>query len=196
MDPFFWGILTGTVLLAFALGLSVMWFIQRRRRSRQLRERFGPEYDRLVSERGNHTRAEDELLRREQRVRHYDIRPIPDLERERYAAAWRDVQADFVDAPADAVARADDLVAEVMSRRGYPVADFEERAADLSVDHPHVVEHYRAAHGLAERSRRSEADTEDLRQAMVHYRALFEDLLERRVTDGRPSDDEHAEVRK
>ena len=157
----------------------------RKGRSERLRERFGPEYDRTVTQLEDRSRAEAELKAREKRVDRLDIRSLTEAERGRFAESWRSVQAQFVDDPARAIAEADRLVGEVMRGRGYPVGEFEERAADISVGHPHVVENYRAAHGIAVRSGRREASTEDLRQAMVHYRALFEELLEARATDRR-----------
>ncbi len=166
------------VVAILVIGFLV-WATTRRQRSRQLRSRFGPEYDRLVRQRGGTRRAEDELQRRTERVRRLSIRPLRPEERERYAGLWRKKQARFVDDPAAAVLDADTLVEEVMRVRGYPVGDFERQAADLSVDHPRVVENYRAAHGIAARQREGHASTEDLRQAMIHYRALFDELLER-----------------
>ena len=147
----------------------------RQRRSTQLREGFGPEYDRVVEQRGSQSAGEAELRERFERRRSYDIRPLEPAARERYAERWRATQAQFVDQPASALADADSLVAEVMRERGYPVEDFDQQAADVSVDHPHVVEHYRKAHAI--QSAR-EGSTEDLRQALVHYRALFDELLE------------------
>ena len=119
--------------------------------------------------------AEAELAAREERVQQLHIRPLELAERERFTSAWQGVQARFVDEPREAVSQADELIAEVMAARGYPMGDFEQRAADISVDHPSVVEHYRAAHAVATRR---DAGTEDLRQAMVHYRTLFEDMIE------------------
>src|SRR5207248_1966430 len=138
----------------------------------------GPEYDRLANEFGSPRRAESDLERREKRVEKIHIRALTKEEQSRFANAWREVQASFVDNPSTAVSRADGLVGDLMKTRGYPVGDFEQRAADVSVDHPRVVENYRAAHAIAVRRERGEANTEDLRSAMVHYRALFEDLLE------------------
>jgi hypothetical protein len=146
-----------------------------RRRSTQLREGFGPEYDRAVEEHGDQRAAESELRERRQRRSRFDIRPLGATARDRYAERWRATQAQFVDQPASALKDADTLVAEVMRERGYPVEDFEQQAADVSVDHPEVVEHYRKAHAIQTRSR---ASTEDLREAMLHYRALFAELLE------------------
>ena len=147
----------------------------RKQRSAQLREGFGPEYDRVVEERGDQGSAEAELRERQERRRKYDIRPLGATARDRYAERWRMTQAQFVDQPASALADADALLTEVMRERGYPVEDFEQQADDVSVDHPEVVEHYRSAHAIRSQKR---ASTEDLRQALVHYRALFTELLE------------------
>jgi len=152
--------------------------IARQRRSQRLQEGFGPEYGRTLAEKGDRRTAESELLERRERRQQLEIRELDPESRDRYAERWRDAQRTFVDQPSVAVAEADRLVSEVMHERGYPVEeDFERRAADVSVDHPQVVENYRAAHGISVRAARSEADTEDLRQALVHFRALFEELL-------------------
>jgi hypothetical protein len=150
------------------------------RRTQELRKRFGPEYDRVISERGDTRQAESELAARQKRVDKLNIRPIESEQREHFIEAWRLTQARFVDAPAEAIKDADRLVSQVMQARGYPVGNFEQRAADVSVDHPIVVENYRAARAIAVANEREQASTEDLRQAIVHYRALFEDLLETR----------------
>ena len=149
-----------------------------RRRTARLRERFGPEYDRTVESRGGRREAEAELGSRVERREKFEIRPLAPEARARYQEAWLEVQARFVDDPAAAVAGADQLVGSVMSDRGYPLDDFERRAADISVDHPQVVERYRSAHGIARKNAAGQATTEDLRQAIQHYRALFDDLLE------------------
>ncbi len=146
-------------------------------RSRRLRETFGPEYDRELSQRGDRREAERELSGRMERRRELDIRPLAPEQRERFMAAWSNVQAHFVDVPADAVQEADTLISSLMRERGYPVADFDQRAADLSVEHARVLDNYRAAHDISQRSAAGSATTEDLRQAMVHYRTLFSDLL-------------------
>jgi hypothetical protein len=166
-------------IVVILIGGAVAW-IMMQRRTGELRKRFGPEYDRVISERGDARQAESELAARQKRVDRLDIHPIELAERERFTEAWRATQARFVDAPAEAIKDADRLVAEVMQARGYPVGDFEQRAADVSVDHPIVVENYRAARAIALANERGETGTEDLRQAIVHYRALFEDLLETR----------------
>ena len=159
------------VLLAVVAALAYQ-----RQRSTQLREGFGPEYDRVVEERGDQKAAESELLQRRERRRRFEIRPLGATARDRYAERWRTTQSQFVDQPASSLNDADALLTEVMRERGYPVDDFETQAADVSVDHPEVVEHYRKAHAI--QSKRS-ASTEDLREAMLHYRALFAELLER-----------------
>jgi hypothetical protein len=156
----------------------VGWLMYDRRRSDELRSRFGSEYKRTVEHHGDRREAEAELMERQRRVSALDVRPLPPADRERYAAQWRGVQARFVDEPPAAIADADRLIGEVMQQRGYPVGDFDQRVADISVDHAGVVEHYRAAHDIAVRDSETPEDTETLRQAMVHYRALFVDLLE------------------
>lgn len=150
---------------------------QQARRRRNLRERFGPEYDRLLAATGSASAAERELEARERRAAHFTIRPLSQEEQARFVTRWQQVQAEFVDNPKDSLSHADELLADVMNARGYPVQDFEQRSADLSVDHPIVVQHYHAAHGIALRHRKGETTTEDLRQAMIHYRALFEELV-------------------
>ena len=174
------------VIAVIAIAFAVYMFVENRR-TKRLRTRFGPEYDRMVQESGRR-HAESELDRRARRVGKFSIRPLTIEERSRYGDAWRKEQAHFVDDPRSAVENADRLVGEVMRARGYPVGEFETRAADLSVDHPRVVSNYRTAHEIAQRDVRGEANTEDLRRAMVHYRALFEELLEEHVL-------EHEEVR-
>jgi len=174
MDPWVWIVII--VALVVVAGAAMLYL--RQQKSRQLRAHFGTEYERSVQEVGNRRGAEAELERREQRVAHLDICPLSLKDRDRFAEAWRSVQTRFVDDPGGSIGEADRLVTEVMRVRGYPVSDFEQRAADISVDHPRVVENYRAAYTIARRSDGGEVSTEDLRQAMVHYRALFEDLLE------------------
>ncbi len=166
-----WLLIIVIVVLLAVVGVLAM----RQKRSAQLREGFGPEYDRVVEERGDQGSAEAELRERQQRRSKYDIRPLGATARDRYSERWRATQAQFVDQPASALAEADELLNEVMRERGYPVEDFERQADDVSVDHPEVVEHYRSAHAIKDRKR---ASTEDLRQALVHYRALFNELLE------------------
>ena len=163
------------IIIAVALGVILL---MTRRRSDHLRSRFGPEYERTVHDTGDRRRAERELERRERRVERLHIHPLSPRHRDQFVAAWRNDQARFVDDPSGAVTEADRLVQEVMKYRGYPVSDFERRVEDISVDHPHLVENYRAARDLAERNRRGQANTEELRKALVYYRALFEELLE------------------
>lgn len=170
---------TGIVLIvALVVVLAVAWMYFRSRRSRELRTHFGPEYDRLMHEKGSQGRAEAELAKREKRVNRLSIRPLPRDLTTRYAQKWNDEQAHFVDDPRAAVVEADHLVEEVMRERGYPVTEFDQRAADISVDHPHVVENYRAAHEITLREQRGQANTDDLRTAMIYYRDLFRELLE------------------
>jgi predicted nucleic acid-binding protein len=158
--------------------IAVALFAADRRRSQQLEEKFGPEYGRAVRERGDRRAAESELREREQVRDRLEITPLSDRQRERYGREWEEVQSAFVDNPSSAVADADRLVAEVMRERGYPVDDFEQQAAVVSVDHPDVVANYREGHAIYLRCDRGDASTEDLRQALQHYRALFDDLLE------------------
>jgi hypothetical protein len=166
------------VVVALVVVAVGVWMYMQKRRTEQVRERFGPEYDRAVTEHGDQRGAQAELEARQKRVEQLDIRPLSPSDRERFAAAWRATQAHFVDDPSAAIGEADRLVTDVMKARGYPIGDFEQRAADVSVDHPRLVENYRGARDTALRNERGQASTEDLRQAMVHYRALFEDLLE------------------
>jgi FtsZ-interacting cell division protein ZipA len=161
-----------------AIAIIVIAFLASgRARSRRLQQRFGPEYDRTVRARGDQAAAERELQAREQRVRRMHIEELPAGARERYTEEWRTVQTRFVDEPARALQQADALVTNVMRDRGYPMDNFEQAAADISPDHPQVVENYRIAHDISTRTIRGEASTEDQRQAMVHYRTLFNDLL-------------------
>ena len=164
------------IVLALVAAGVVIWLLQRQR-SLRLRERFGPEYERTRAEVGDVRRTEAVLAAREKRVEKFHIRPLTPEEANRFGEVWRHVQTLFVDSPKGAIHEADQLVNEVMGARGYPMSDFEQRAADISVDHPAVVEHYRAARAIAVRNDGAEVNTEDLRQAVIHYRALFEDLL-------------------
>ena len=164
------------VLVVIAV-LALGWFYMARQRRQRLRTRFGPEYERTVHDVGSEEKAEALLTERAKRVSKYHIRELKRDERARFSDAWRRVQAKFVDDPAAAVTEADMLVTDVMAARGYPMADFDQRAEDLTVEHGHVVDHYRQARDIAVRHSRGGATTEDLRQALVHYRALFADLL-------------------
>jgi SOS response regulatory protein OraA/RecX len=174
---------TNTTLLIVAAvvviaAVAIAWTLaQRRQRRAHLRERFGPEYDRTVHAVGTTGRAEAVLAEREKRVETYHIRALDPDERRRFSEAWTGVQAKFVDDPSAAVTEADRLVNELMTARGYPMNDFDRRAEDLTVEHANVVHHYRAAREIANRHARNAASTEELRQALVHYRDLFADLL-------------------
>ena len=163
------------IVVVIAVGAFLFW---QWRRSAALQQTFGPEYQHAVGEFGDQRKAEAELAAREKRVRSLDIRPLKPEEHARFTAAWKKAQARFVDEPSQAAADADILVKQLMEARGYPVGDFEQRAADISVDHPNVVSNYRAAREVALRNNAGKATTEDIRQAMVHYRSLFEELLE------------------
>jgi hypothetical protein len=164
-----------TIIVIAALGiLAYVYFTEQK--TKRLRSRFGPEYSRAMEETGNRRRAEERLERRTKRVAALSIHPLNPDERVRYRASWRRIQSEFVDNPRFAVGHADELVGEIMAARGYPMSNFDQRSADLSVDHPVVVQNYRAAHDIALRHRKGEASTEDLRQAMIHYRTLFEEL--------------------
>lgn len=181
------------IVLAVVAVLAVGgWLFFQRRQSKHLQSRFGPEYERELEEKGSRRKAEAELAEREKRVKKLDIRPIEPAARDGFRRRWTEVQARFVDHPAGAVAEADDLLGEVMRTRGYPVTDFEHRAGDISVDHPEVVRHYRAGHDIAVRHERGEANTEELRQAMIHYRALFDELVEDEGDGSRESAGERA----
>lgn len=166
------------VVGVLALLAAVAWFVHQRKQSDRLRSRFGPEYGRTVGDLGSRGKAESELKAREVRVERLKLVALSPADAVRFSEAWTALQGHFVDNPKGVVAQADQLVRELMLARGYPVADFDRRAADVSVDHPAVVEHYRAAQAIAVRDQRGEADTEAQRQAVVHYRALFDELLE------------------
>jgi hypothetical protein len=170
---------TLVVVIAIVIVVAILaWVITTRLRSKRLRKQFGPEYDHVVNEIEDQHQAEAELEAREERVKSYQIHPLPPELCERFSQTWQSTQAHFVDEPVEAVIEADQLVNKVMEARGYPMANFEQRADDVSVDHHQVVTNYRAAQNIALKNKRCEADSEDLRQSMVHYRALFEDLLE------------------
>jgi hypothetical protein len=166
------------VLIVLALIAIGGWMFHRKRESERLAKRFGPEYGHAVESMGSRTKAEAELKAREKRVAKFRIVALPPAEAARFAQQWRSLQTRFIDNPKGVVTEADLLVSELMLKRGYPMADFDRLSADISVDHPRVVEHYRAARRIAERDHRGQADTEDLRKAVVHYRVLFDDLLE------------------
>jgi hypothetical protein len=165
------------VIAVLVIAVIAGYVVWQRQRSKTLQSKFGGEYDRAVDEVGDKRRAEAELEARERRVKALDIRPLDPNDRLRFIESWRRVQSDFVDDPGAAIGQADKLLAEVMAARGYPVDNFDQRIADLSVEHGDVVENYRAAHAIALDRERGKAGTEDLRKAMIHYRALFEDLV-------------------
>ena len=171
-------VLIAVAVIAVVVIAAIAFVTSRRRRSQKLRERFGPEYDRVVQQEGDPRKAEGVLEFRQKRRQKFDIRPLSSADRSSFAVRWNEVQARFVDDPRGAVTVADSLVTDVMQRRGYPIGEFEQRAADLSVDYPMIVENYRGAHEIATRHSEGKASTEDLRQAMVHYRLLFQELLE------------------
>lgn len=175
---------TGTIALVVVIIVILviiaiaLFAYSRTQRRRQLRQQFGPEYDRAVQESGSRARADQELQGRLERHQQLDIRALPEGDRERYLQDWSDLQTRFVDAPSQAVREADLLVIEVMRARGYPMDDFEQRAADVSVDHPDLVQNYREAHQISLANDQNMASTEDLRRALVHYRSLFNELLQ------------------
>ncbi|BDX35121.1 hypothetical protein TUM20985_56680 [Mycobacterium antarcticum] len=189
MPDWVWLVIVAMVVIAGAV-LAVALVTGRRKRTHHLKERFGPEYDRAVAASGDHGAAERELVERERKRDELEIVPLTSTALQEYTSRWKTVQTAFVDDPTSAVGEADDLVTEVMRERGYPVDDFEQRAADVSVDHPTVVENYRAAHAIHLAHRRGDVGTEQQRQAFVHYRALFERLLERDAdtTRSRPTE--------
>jgi hypothetical protein len=169
------------LVAGFALALVlvlIVWRVRAKQRTAALREHFGPEYERAITEYGSRARAEKELSLRHKRVEKLHIHQLSAEQCARFGSEWNEVQQRFVDDPAGAVVDAERLVKQVMSARGYPMGDFEQRVADLSVEHADVVSHYRSARAIARASEKGEADTEDLRQAMVHFRALFTDLLQ------------------
>jgi FtsZ-interacting cell division protein ZipA len=180
MDTWVWIVIA---VVAVVVLLAVLWSATRTRRSRSLQDRFGHEYDRTVEHAGDKREAERELRDREKRHEQLDLRPLAPEQRARYVDEWQVTQGRFVDDPSGAVAEADRLVQRVMKDRGYPVDDFEQRAADISVEHPELVEKYRTAHGVAQKSERGQASTEDLRHSVRHYRAVFAELLEVRDED-------------
>jgi hypothetical protein len=174
MDPKLIAII---IAVAVIVVLIIAWMVIRRQRTAKLRTHFGAEYERTVREVGPQ-RAESDLLEREKRVKRFSLRPLTAEERERFVNEWRDVQSRFVDDPRGAVSDADVLLDRLMQARGYPKSEFEQRAADVSVGHPRAVDSYRAAHQIALRQRQGQANTEDLRNAVIYYRSLFDDLLE------------------
>ena len=167
------------VILIVGIIAAILWStVARRRRSARLHDQFGPEYDRTVLTVGDERKAQRELEGRRKHVEALQIRPLSTTERERYLADWTSVQSKFVDEPGQAIVDADRLITEVMRLRAYPVSEFEQRAADISVSYPALVSNYRAARAIAIKNEQHQADTEELRQALIHYRSLFEELVE------------------
>jgi hypothetical protein len=175
MPSWVWVLIAIAVVAVLAV---VVWQALARQRTGRLQQQFGPEYDRALGTTDSKREAEAELQAREERRQQLEIRPLSRAARDRYLQSWQSVQGRFVDDPRGAVASADSLIQSVMAERGYPVDDFDQRAADVSVDHPQVVENYRHGHRLAQASADGSDSTEDLRQAMRHYRALFDELVE------------------
>ncbi len=171
-------IVLAVVVILIIAGLFWLYVRKRRSATADLKQKFGPEYDRAVLTHGSERKAEAKLADREKRVEKLNIRDLDRMEHERFSKRWESVQSRFVDSPKGAVAEADDLVSSVMKARGYPVSDFDQRAADISVDHSRVVENYRSAHEIALRVGKDQATTEELRTAMIHYRSLFEELVQ------------------
>jgi hypothetical protein len=165
-------------IVVVVLIAAAAWVAYQKKESHRLEDRFGPEYGRTVDELGSRSKAEAELKTRQKRVEQLNIVALSPQDASRFSQSWKSLQTRFVDDPRAVVVEAEDLVRELMQKRGYPMGDFERRAADISVDHPRVVDHYRAAQAIAARGRRGNVETEELRKAVVHYRALFSELLE------------------
>ncbi len=180
-------IIAVAVVVVLVVVAILIWVSARRRHMAKLREHFGPEYDHAVQSMGDERKAVAELEERQKRVDAMEIQPLSTVQRDRYMSQWRAIQTNFVDDPRQALAGADQLIKEVMQVRGYPVADFEQQAGDLSVHYPKVVTNYRHAHEIAQRSAQGQADTEEIRQAMVDYRSLFEDLVEAEGVEEKPA---------
>ena len=175
MATWLWAVI---IVIAAVVVLAVLAAALRMRRTQHLKGQFGPEYDRITADAPTRREAEAELRERERRREQFELRPLDPRKADRYRSRWQNLQASFVDDPAGSVVEADAMIRSVMKDRGYPVEDFETRAADLSVDHPNVVQNYRTAHGIALEHERGDADTESLRTALRHYRALFDELME------------------
>jgi hypothetical protein len=181
-------VIVGVVVIALIIVVGVALYVRERRKTTAgLRKRFGAEYDRAILEHGSQHKAEAKLVDRETRVETLKIRDLGATERERFLAEWHSVQSRFVDHPKGSVTEADELVSSLMQACGYPIADFDQRAADLSVDHPRLVEYYRSAHGVAMRLAGDKASTEDLRTAMIQYRSLFDELVQGQTPGERKS---------
>ena len=173
------------IIIAVIVVMILAWYLMRERRTSRLRSRFGPEYEYAMREFGNRPKAEDALAAREKRMEKIHVHPLAHEDRDRFSDQWHEVQARFVDDPSGSISDADRLVCDVMKARGYPMSEFDHRAEDLSVDHPHVVRNYRAAHQIAVRHDKGQASTEDLRQGLVYYRDLFDELLDAHVAGHR-----------
>ena len=183
MDP---KLIAGVVVVILVIVVAVALYVRKRKKTTAgLRDRFGPEYQRAVQTHGTERRAEAKLVDREKRVEKFKLRDLDPTERERFSGQWNSVQSRFVDYPKGAVTEADELVSSLMQTRGYPVTNFDQAAADISVDHPRVVDNYRSAHEIALRLRKGEASTEDLRTAMIQYRSLFEELVQLQTPGGK-----------
>jgi hypothetical protein len=180
MDTWVWIVIA---IAAAVVVLGIVWALVRARRTKNLKQGFGPEYDRVAADAPTRREAESELLERQKRHDEFDIKELAPERRDHYRSRWTEIQASFVDEPDKAIARADSVIEEVMRERGYPVDDFDTRAADLSVDYPEVVDNYRAAHGIRVAHGRGKASTEDMRRAIQHYRALFAELVDARTTE-------------
>jgi hypothetical protein len=170
------GVLIAIIVVAIVVVALAFWLIQQRRRT-ELKGRFGLEYDRTIKTAASRGEGEKQLVEREKRVEHFQLKALEPQETQRFSDEWKSAQGHFVDEPSGAIKEADGLVQQVMSARGYPITNFEQQAADISVDHPEVVSNYRAAHAIAEKSQSDGSSTEDLRKAMVYYRSLFDELL-------------------
>lgn len=175
MSTWIWIVIAAVVVIVI---LVIVWNAMRAKRSRGLQDTFGREYDRTVDQTGDRRAAERELRDRQKQHEQLDIRPLSPESHDRYVRQWQSTQTRFVDDPKGAVAEADQLVQQVMQERGYPTKDFDRRVADISIDHPNLVEKYRTADGIARASERGEASTEDMRHSVRHYRALFSELLD------------------
>ncbi len=180
-------IIAVAVVAVVVIAAILIWAASRRRHMAELREHFGPEYDHAVKSMGDERAAVAELEQRQKRVEAMELQPLSAVQRDRFLSQWRAIQANFVDDPKQALEGADQLIQEVMQVRGYPVSDFERQAGDLSVHYPEVVSNYRRAHEIAQRSAQGQADTDEIRQAMVYYRSLFEDLVEAEGAEEKPA---------
>ena len=186
-----WILIAASVVVVVAVVIVAASLVRSRRKTQRLQQHYGREYERLVSETGDQKAAEKELTARERKRDKLDIVPLTSAALSDFSTRWHQVQTGFVDNPATAVGVADRLVTEVMRKRGYPVDDFDQRAADISVDHPQVVENYRTAHGIHLSQQQGDVSTEQQREAFVHYRALFEELLEKKQAMARPRRQAH-----